>query len=353
MTTPRPPSAIHDRVGLPPLVELDLIDAGRVAGRIRGDTVSFRGFADETEAAHAAWLAHRTLARRLAHLQGTRPIPIDTEPLALQRRGDAEVILAGGAGGRPIATLLRPDADTAAGTAIAADIAGSFGFELRVPATGTAATASELDVRAAAHQIYRTMRKSGLRWSLWRPAPGRPVTEPAGDAAPALPRADSARSGSMDAPSASAFVTRIALAAVMAALAIALLATAPATVAIPLGAALVGGLATTGLVARRARMLKRPRRPRGRRPAPPGTDPAASDAGGSARTGRRAESPGAGPIWQAIVAGSIALLMIALLLPEGPKAVLALLGFAGLMAFRLSAMHGGRAPRPARIARAT
>ena len=353
MTTARPPSASHDRVGLPPPLELDLIDAGRVAGRIRGDAVSFHGFADEMEAAHAAWLAHRTLARRLAHLQGTRPIPIDTEPLAIQRRGDADVILAGGAGGRPIATLLRPDADTAAGTAIGAEVAGSFGFELRVPATGTAATASELDVRAAAHQIYRTMRKSGLRWALWRPAPGRPVTKPAGDAARTLPGTIRVSGRSADAPSASAFVTRVALAAVIAALAIVLLATAPATVAIPLGAALVGGLATTGLVATRARMLKRPRRRHGVRPAPPGTPRDASEADGRARTRRRAESQGAGPIWQAIVAGSIALVMVALVLPAGPKAVMALLGFAGLMAFRLSAMHGGRMPRPTRMARAT
>ena len=353
MTTPRPPSPTHDRRALPPPLELDLVDAGRVAGRIRGDAVSFRGFADETEAAHAAWLAHRTLARRLARLQGTRPIPIDTEPLAIQRRGDAEVVLAGGAGGRPIATLLRPDADIAADDASGAELDGSFGFELRVPATGTAATASEMDVRAAAHQIYRTMRKSGLRWALWRPAPGRPTTRTVGGAAPALPRTAPARGGTADVPSASVFVTRVVLAAVMAALAIALLAMAPATVAIPLGAVLVGGLATTGLVATRARMLKRPRRRRGVRLAPSKTRRDPSEAGAGARTGRPTESRGAGPISQAVVAGSIALLMIALVLPEGPKAVLALLGFVGLMAFRLSAMHGGRMPRSTRMARAT
>src|SRR5919206_4274211 len=86
----------HARAGLPPPLKLDLIDAGRVAGWIVGDAVGFRGFADEVEAAHAAWLAYRTLARRLARTHGTRPIPIDTEPLAIQRGDHQEVILSSG-----------------------------------------------------------------------------------------------------------------------------------------------------------------------------------------------------------------------------------------------------------------
>jgi hypothetical protein len=144
-----------DRVGLPPPHKMDLIDAHRVVGWIRGDAVGFRGFADEVEAAHAAWVAYRTLARRLARTHGTRPIPIDTEPLALQRRGDQEVILASN---RHIAVLVRPGAESASGP-------DSFGFEIRVPPP-----ADELRVRAMAHLMYRTLRRSGLRWGMWRPA---------------------------------------------------------------------------------------------------------------------------------------------------------------------------------------
>ena len=147
-----------DHLALPPPLELDLIDAGREVGRITGDVVGFRGFADEVEAAHAAWVAYRTLSRRLARTHGTRPVPIDTEPLAVQRRGDEELILASG---RPIAVLVRPGVDSASGP-------DSFGFEIRVPQP-----ADELRVRAMANLMYRTLRKSGLRWALWRSRTGR------------------------------------------------------------------------------------------------------------------------------------------------------------------------------------
>ena len=74
-----------DRLALPPPLDLDLVDAGRAAGWIADNAVGFRGFGDETEAAHAAWVAHRTIARRLARTHGTRPVPVDIEPLAIQR----------------------------------------------------------------------------------------------------------------------------------------------------------------------------------------------------------------------------------------------------------------------------
>ena len=48
-----------DRLALPPPLDLDLVDAGRAAGWIADNAVGFRGFGDETEAAHAAWVAHR------------------------------------------------------------------------------------------------------------------------------------------------------------------------------------------------------------------------------------------------------------------------------------------------------
>ena len=144
-----------DRLAQPPPLEMDLIDADRVVGWIVGDTVGFQGFGDETEAAHAAWVAHGTLARRLARGRGTPEVPVDTEWLALRRSsaGDAEVILASG---RPIARLIRAGSDSRAGD--------SFGFELTVPPPAT-----ELQF-GVAYLIYRALRQSGVRWGMWLPA---------------------------------------------------------------------------------------------------------------------------------------------------------------------------------------
>src|SRR5689334_8686975 len=111
------------RLGLPPPLDFDLIDADRSVGWVANEAIGFRGFADETEAAHAAWIAYRTLARRLARTDGTRPVPIDIEPLAIQRVEGREMILASG---RPIATLVRPSADSRR------DV-DSFGFEVSLP----------------------------------------------------------------------------------------------------------------------------------------------------------------------------------------------------------------------------
>jgi hypothetical protein len=144
------------RLALPPPLDLDLVDAGRTAGWIADNAVGFRGFGDETEAAHAAWVAHRTIARRLARTHGTRPVPVDIEPLAIQPVEAEEMILASG---RPIAALVRPGPDSRSGV-------DSFGFELLIP-TPT----SELQVRAMAYLTYRTLRKSGIRWAMWRPMP--------------------------------------------------------------------------------------------------------------------------------------------------------------------------------------
>jgi len=111
--------------------------------------VGFRGFATDEEAAHAAWVAHRTLTRRLARSHGLRPVPVGTEPLAFQRDGDEVRIVASG---RAVATLIVPDfSDTSE--------SDSYGFELLVPQP-----ADEVLVRAVALLIYRTLRKSGLRW---------------------------------------------------------------------------------------------------------------------------------------------------------------------------------------------
>jgi len=142
-----------DRLALPPPLDLDLVDAGRTIGWIDDNAVGFRGFGDETEATHAAWVAHRTIARKLARTHGTRPVPVDIEPLAIQRIEGKEMILASG---RPIAALVRPGPDSRSGI-------DSFGFELLIPIPIT-----ELEARAMAYLIYRTLRKSGIRWALWR-----------------------------------------------------------------------------------------------------------------------------------------------------------------------------------------
>jgi hypothetical protein len=142
------------RIGLPPPAKWDLIDAERRVGWSTDNAVGFRGFADETEAVHAAWVAHRAVSRRLARTHGTRPVPVDTEPLALHRRDGQEVILASG---NPIAVLVRPGTDSPTGP-------DSFGFEILIPSPIT-----DFEMRGLAYLIYRTLRKSGLRWALWRP----------------------------------------------------------------------------------------------------------------------------------------------------------------------------------------
>jgi len=144
-----------DRLALPPPLDLELVDADRTTGWIADNAVGFRGFGDETEAVHAAWVAHRTMARRLARTHGGRPVPVDIEPLAIQRIDAKEMILASG---RPIAALVRPDPDGRSGV-------DSFGFELLIPTPVT-----ELEARAMAYLIYRTLRKSGIRWAMWRSA---------------------------------------------------------------------------------------------------------------------------------------------------------------------------------------
>ena len=164
-----------DHLGLPPPLTLDLMDAGRAVGWLSGNRVGFRGFANEVEAAHAAWVAYRTLSRRLARRYGTRPIPIDIEPIAIQRRGHDEVILASG---RMIATLVRPSPQSPTGP-------DSFGFEIAIPQV-----TDELGIRSKAYFIYRTLRKAGTRWALWESATAAEPLPPS--ASPAVPEAEKA-----------------------------------------------------------------------------------------------------------------------------------------------------------------
>lgn len=140
---------IPNSMSLPPpaVMEFDLLDGDRVVGWVKGSAIGFQGFGTATEAAHAAWVAYRTLSRALARRRGERPVPIDIEPLALAREGERETILASG---RAIATLLRRNGDE------------SFAFELDVPEP-----IDTLGMRSLAYRLYRTLRKSGLRWALW------------------------------------------------------------------------------------------------------------------------------------------------------------------------------------------
>lgn len=148
-------SASH--LGLPPPAppaQWTLYDADRAVGWTTDHTVGFHGFADQTEAVHAAWVASRALARRLAREQGTPDVTTETEPLSVWRHGDRELILAGG---RAIATLVRPGEPMPSGP-------HPFAFELQIPQP-----ADELRVRAMAHLMYRTLRRSGIRWAFWEP----------------------------------------------------------------------------------------------------------------------------------------------------------------------------------------
>lgn len=156
-------------LALPPPFDLNLFDGDRRIGWLTPSTVGFSGFANEAEAMHAAWVAHRTLLRRLRQRDGRRPPPIDVEPLVLKPDDSVH------ASGRRIAVLVRPATDGRSGP-------DSFGFELTFPSA-----LDEVSGRAKALLIYRTLRRSGLRWSMWL-RDGRRESRPAvADVAPAVP----------------------------------------------------------------------------------------------------------------------------------------------------------------------
>ena len=137
--------------GVPPPLALELFDSDQHVGWVRADALGFGGFATANEAGHGAWVAYRAIWRRHAKQHGLRPHPVVPTPIELRSMGDRDLILASG---RPFATLIRPASD--------ADGANSFGFEIRLPAP-----VDELSARSAAYLVYRTLRKSGIRWTLW------------------------------------------------------------------------------------------------------------------------------------------------------------------------------------------
>jgi len=225
--SPRSMPLVTSRMATPPPSPmLDLLVDDTVVGWIDGMSIGLRGFGDESEAVHAAWVAHRTLSRRFARESGRRPLPIDAESMSLGRSGDVELILAGG---RPIATLVRPGADSRSGPE-------SFGFELQVPVP-----ANELTMRSAAYLVYRTLRRSGMRWAMWAPAPA---------ASPAPPRRDSAEPAAPRQPDAAVGMLGTALVILVMLVVVTLPAITAATVVQLLGgvAALVALAALAGLV---------------------------------------------------------------------------------------------------------
>jgi hypothetical protein len=230
-------------MAVPPPRRFDLRDGGTVVGWVEGTRFGFRGFGNADEAAHAAWVAYRTMQRRLARAAGRRLIPIDIEPMSLVRRDDAELILAGG---RPIATLVRPGADSPSGPV-------SFGFELELPEP-----ADRLSVRSTAYLAYRTLRRSGIRWTMWlpeRPAPSasREIAASAREAAAAPrddERHDAADAGTREQAGVRSGVIAAALIALVALAALALPAVTISTLTYVLGgaAAIVALIAAASLI---------------------------------------------------------------------------------------------------------
>lgn len=296
------------RMDLPPPSQFELLDTERVVGWIDGDRVGFLGFADEHEVASAAWLAYRTISRRLARRLRIRPIPIDTEPLALAQEENREVILASG---RSIATLLRPGSNSRSGP-------HAFGFTVNVPAP-----ADELMVRSTAYAVYRTLRKSGLRWALWARDTSSFTAEspsPVKEAVMSRPRG---YAGIVKAPQpAITFVTASVMATLALFTIIVLLVAASSAVTVPLGVALaIGLMATAVLTVRERRRRKEPRwrkRPNGKRSI--------------------AEPPDV-PGWDELAILSAAILVIAFLVPAALAPGLLAVGLAGVFVARIAMMY--------------
>ena len=158
--TTRSTPIVPSRMAVPPPVRMDLRHRDTVVGWIDGLKIGFLGFGDEAEAAHAALVAYRTVERRFARPGARRPLPVEVQPMSIARSGDAELILAAG---MPIATLVRPGPDSRTGPT-------QYGFELEFPMPS-----DELTLRSTAYRAFHTLRRSGIRWTLWAPARARQV----------------------------------------------------------------------------------------------------------------------------------------------------------------------------------
>lgn len=141
------------RTDLPPPPKRNLLHEERPIGWLTGNRIGFFGFADAHEAANAAWVAYRTVSRKVAPLLGVRPTPIDIEPLGIDWRNGREIIVASG---RPVAALLRPDRESSSGSPW-------FGFAIDVSPMVSQRFMPDV-MRAAG----RALLKSGIRWSMVR-----------------------------------------------------------------------------------------------------------------------------------------------------------------------------------------
>lgn len=137
-------------MSLPPPHRNDLWDLERHVGWITLGMIGFSGFADRTETARAAWVAHVAMARLHARRGGSPTPDLGTPALTVVRDGDDERIAANDVA---FATLITPTSPQAI-----AD--GWFGFEIAVPSPG-----DELAGRSAAHVIYHALRRSGTPWA--------------------------------------------------------------------------------------------------------------------------------------------------------------------------------------------
>ena len=145
----------ENHTALPPPMR-HLLHRERPIGWLQGTTLGFFGFADARDAANAAWVAYRTVTRRLARTLGTRPTPIDIEPLTIESRNGLDVIAASG---RPIARLVRPGHPSTNGS-------DWFGFTIDGPPMVRAREMPGI-MRAAS----RALLKSGVAWSMVRSRP--------------------------------------------------------------------------------------------------------------------------------------------------------------------------------------
>lgn len=116
-------------------------------GWVRGTAIGFRGFASAEEAAQAARVAYRTLAGRLEFRVGGRPYRSDIGAVSL----DGNIVIAGRL---PIARVVTPEEDRGA--------EGGYAFEIQAPVI-----AGEDEMHRAALAIYRTLRRSGVRWQMF------------------------------------------------------------------------------------------------------------------------------------------------------------------------------------------
>jgi hypothetical protein len=225
------------RMAEPPPRTQYLADNQQIIGWITESALGFCGFVDAHEAANAAWVVYRTVSRQLGQRVGDRPVPIGVEPLTIVRHGDREVIIASG---RSVAELRRPGSNSRS------DVT-SFGFELPIVPRVDQST-----MRSLIRLAYRTLRKSGIRWGMWK--------RPSSRVSRFRPTQLETKPLVVPTPSAVAFVSKVIFAVMGIAMAATLLVSAPTKITIPIAVVLLAGVAAS----RFGRMALRPGAPRGK-----------------------------------------------------------------------------------------